>query len=107
MSFLVLWDTGEDSAADDDEDGDEESDEESDDEGDVGADWDVCCGWFSSDSSMWAMAETDDGRRLEQASGEEVQVSPRGWWTEMALRRQLSHCCLWKTSLTCRVCAWA
>lgn len=37
-----------------------------------------------------------------------LEGSLRGRWTAMALRRQLSHCCLWKTSLTCRVCdcAW-
>ena len=69
------------------------------------------CGQFSSASSMWTMAETEDVRRLERASlacGEGVEGSLRGRWTEMALRRQLSHCCLWKTSLTWSVwdCAW-
>lgn len=73
---------------------------------------------------MWTMAETEEGRRrkrdsLAAAVGEDDGLeleedeagegaSPRGLWTEMALRKQLSHCCLWKTSLTCSVCdcAW-
>lgn len=80
--------------------------------GEVGADREARCRRFSSTSSMWTMAETEDGRRLERASlagGEDGAAgSPSGRWTEMALRRQLSHCCLWKTSLTCSVCdcAW-
>lgn len=74
--------------------------------GEQGADWEVGCGQFSSASSMWTMAETEEGRRLKRASfvvGEGVEGSLRGLWTEMALRRQLSHCCLWNTSLTCSV----
>lgn len=78
--------------------------------GELGADWEVGCGQFSSASSMWTMAEMEEGRRFERASlagGEGVEGSLSGRWTEMALRRQLSHCCLWKTSLTCRVWDWA
>lgn len=60
---------------------------------------------------MWTMADAEEGRRFERASAVGVlgvAGSLRGRWTEMALRRQLSHCCLWKTSLTCSVwdCAW-
>lgn len=104
----------------DGEDGDAAADEdEEQDEGDVelglalvllhgelGADWEVGCRQFSSASSMWMMAEAEEGRRLERAAlvgGLGVEGSLRGCWTEMALRRQLSHCCLWKTSLTCSV----
>lgn len=75
--------------------------------GELGADWEEGRGQFSSDSSMWMMAETDEVRRLERASladGEGVEGSLTGRWTEMALRRQFSHCCLWKTSFTCSVC---
>lgn len=55
------------------------------------------------------MAEAEDMRRLEWTllmCGLAVEGSPVGLWTEMALRRQLSHCCLWKTSLTCSVWDW-
>lgn len=80
-------------------------------QGELGADCDLGCRQFSSTSSMWMMAETEEGRRLVRAllaGSVGVEGSVRGRWTEMALRRQLSHCCLWKTSLTCSVwdCAW-
>lgn len=104
LSFLVLCDVGEESG-DDEEDGVVGEDDEWD-EGDVGvellhgelgADWEAGCWQFSSASSMWMMAETDEGRRLERVElvgGVGVEGSLRGRWTEMALRRQLSHCCL-------------
>lgn len=122
LSFLLFCVVGAQSG--DVEDVDKDDVEEEQDDGDVvvgledvllhgelGADWEVGCGQFSSVSSMWMMAEAEEGRRLERASlagGEGVEGSLRGRWTEMALRRQLSHCCLWKTSLTCSVCdcAW-
>lgn len=78
--------------------------------GELGADLEVGCGQFSSVSSMWMMADREEGRRLERASVPDrlgVLGSVSGWWTEMALRRQLSHCCLWKTSFTCSVWDWA
>lgn len=65
--------------------------------GELGADCEAGCGQFSSVSSMWTMAEAEEGRRLERVSlagGAGVAGSARGRWTEMALRRQLSHCCL-------------
>lgn len=122
LSFLVFCDVDEISGdvGDDDVVDEAEEQDEADDEvglgvvllqGELGADCDV--GWrqFSSTSSMWMMADTDEGRRLVRAllAGRVgVEGSLRGRWTEMALRRQLSHCCLWKTSLTCSVwdCAW-
>lgn len=109
LSFLVLCDVGEGRV------GDEDAVDEQDEggvvvglgvallHGEVGADCEVGCGQFSSASSMWTMAETEEGRRLERmslADREGVEGSLRGLWTEMALRRQLSHCCLWNTSLT-------
>lgn len=121
LSFLVLCDVDEESGDNEDE---EEDEDEEQDEGDVvvglgvvllhgelGADWEAGCRQFSSASSMWMMADTEEGRRMERAElfgGQGVVGSLRGRWTEMALRRQLSHCCLWKMSLTCSVwdCAW-
>lgn len=112
LSFLVLNDEGEGSV---DDAGNVDERDEGDAvvglefvllHGEVGADLEVGCGQFSSASSMWTMAEMEDGRRLKRASfvvGEGVEGSLRGLWTEMALRRQLSHCCLWNTSLTCSV----
>lgn len=64
----------------------------------------VFWGWFSSVSSIWTMAEAVEERRLELTS-----VAADGaslCMTDMALRRQLSHCCLWKMSLTCSVWDW-
>lgn len=65
------------------------------------------------DSLAAAAVGEEEGLELDDEEAEEVGeewegASPRGRWTEMALRRQLSHCCLWKMSLTCSVCdcAW-
>lgn len=66
-------------------------------------------GQFSSISSKWMMAETVDDRRLAQMSVlagvdmDSFSGSGESFWVDMALRRQLSHCCLWKMSLTCSV----
>lgn len=66
-------------------------------------------GQFSSISSIWMMAETVDERRLAQMSVlagvdmDSFSGSGESFWVDMALRRQLSHCCLWKMSLTCSV----
>lgn len=122
MSFLVLClGDGEDSG---DEEEDEEREEGDDEEGEVEVGLGVSSphreleaevapagvkGQFSSASSVWTTEEILEECRLEWASaaGEEVGVvTSAGWWTEMALRRQLSHCCLWKTSLTCSVWDW-
>lgn len=119
LSFLVLC------LGDGEDCGDEEEDEERE-EGDVEVGLGVSSphseleadiapagvkGQFSSASSVWMMEEILEECRLEWASaaGEEagvVTAASAGWWTEMALRRQLSHCCLWKTSLTCSVWDW-
>lgn len=119
LSFLVLC------LGDGEDSGDEEEDEERE-EGDVEVGLGVSSphseleadvapagvkGQFSSASSVWMMEEILEECRLEWASaaGEEagvVTAASAGWWTEMALRRQLSHCCLWKTSLTCSVWDW-
>lgn len=76
-------------------------------QGELGADREVAgCRQFSSGSSRWMTAEAEEGRRLWQASvGGRLGLegSLKGRWTEMALRRQLSHCCFWKMSLTCSV----
>lgn len=116
LSFLVLCDVVEGSG--DNEDNvweDNELDEEDVRvellHGVLGADWEAGCWQFSSASSMRMMAETEEGRRFERVAlvgGVGFKGSLRGRWTEMALRRQLSHCCLWKTSLTCNVwdCGW-
>lgn len=113
LSFLVLC------LGDGEDCGDEEEDEERE-EGDVEVGLGVSSphseleadvapagvkGQFSSASSVWMTEEI----LVEWASaaGEEAGVvTAAGWWTEMALRRQLSHCCLWKTSLTCSVWDW-
>lgn len=69
-------------------------------------------GQFSSISSKWMMAETVDDRRLAQMSVlagvdmDSFSGSGESFWVDMALRRQLSHCCLWKMSLTCSVWDW-
>lgn len=63
-------------------------------------------GQFSSISSIWMMAETEEERRLVQTSvlagvdKDSFSGSGESFWVDIALRRQLSHCCLWKTSLT-------
>lgn len=66
-------------------------------------------GQFSSISSIWMTVETEEERRLAQTSvagvvKDSFSESVKSFWVDMALRRQLSHCCLWKTSLTCSVC---
>lgn len=68
--------------------------------GEAGADCEVSGRgqWFSLGSSMWTMADAEEGWRRRGVAGGEA-----GWCTEMAERRQLSHCCLWKMSLTCSV----
>ncbi len=69
-------------------------------------------GQFSSISSIWMMAETVDERRLVQTSvlagvdKDSLSGSGKSFWVDMAVRRQLSHCCLLKTSLTCSVWDW-
>lgn len=68
-------------------------------------------GQFSSISSIWMTVETEEERRFVQTSvvagvvvKDSFSESVESFWVDMALRRQLSHCCLWKTSLTCSVC---
>lgn len=85
---------------------DEEEDEEDKEEDEevvegVGLDGSLRSGWFSSASSMWTTLEPVEERRAEMLSSDGSI-----WKTDMALRRQLSHCCLWKTSFTCNVCDW-
>lgn len=69
-------------------------------------------GQFSSVSSIWMMVETVDERRLVQTSllagvdKDSLSGSGESFWVNMAVRRQLSHCCLWKMSLTCSVWDW-
>lgn len=69
-------------------------------------------GQFSSVSSIWMMVETVDERRLVQTSllagvdKDSLSGSVESFWVNMAVRRQLSHCCLWKMSLTCSVWDW-
>ncbi len=72
----------------------------------------VARGQFSSISSIWMMAETVVERRLVQTSvlagvdKDSLSGSGKSFWVDMAVRRQLSHCCLLKTSLTCSVWDW-
>lgn len=69
-------------------------------------------GQFSSVSSIWMMVETVDERRLVQTSllagvdKDSLSGRVESFWVNMAVRRQLSHCCLWKMSLTCSVWDW-
>lgn len=75
LSFLNLCDV--DDNSEDVEDAVEEAEEQSEEplgllgapslHGELGADWDLSRGAFSSASSMWTMAETEEGRRLKRA----------------------------------------
>lgn len=107
LSFLLLCNVVE-KSGDDNNDVVDEDDERVEDEdevglrGELGVDSDAGRGQFSSASSVWTMAR-DEQCLASLVVGLGVGGSLRGRWMEMALRRQLSHCCLWNTSLTCRV----
>lgn len=70
-----------------------------------------CAGGVVGVSGSEEVGEGVSGTEEEEEESEVLVVG--GWggaggggaprWTVMALRRQLSHCCLWKMSLTCSV----